>query len=340
MTDLLICSEEQQMLGDLAVRVFAGQGNSSSALAESGLLALAFSEADGGMGNGGDCSDLAIAFAAQGHAFAADPLLLQAVLGGGLIAAGAHGDRAAMISGIMTGTERVAAALLEPGCRSNVTLCETAATRTADGWRIDGCKTMVLGASESTRIVLTARIAGEGPGLALFLADPAGPGIKYRNYTLRDGTPASDLTFIGAELPAAALILGAAQAPAALDRVMALAQLCLAAEASGIAGAALSATGAYVDQRQQFGKAIGSFQVIQHRLADMAVLSDQTAALVAEAAAHGNNSKLSRGTHRIVAEMGLSVAKSAIQLHGGYGMTEDLPFGRALRRMMTIALLF
>lgn len=345
MTDILIRSDEDRLLHGMALRLFGDAQTADAEVAEAGLLALPFAESLGGLhaDDSEDRSALAVTFAAMGEADGSDHRLLQAVLGGTMAGTAPWPGREALVGAIIAGDEAVAAALHEPGARTDLDRCATRAERTASGWRIDGVKTLVIGAATATRLVLLARTgqdgADGGASLSLFLAGPDTPGIVRRDYALRDGTPASDLTFTGVELGEEALLARGGEAMAILDAGLSLLRLCLAAEASGRMRALLARCAAYTAERRQFGQPIGSFQVIQHRLADMAVAADQAEALVAAvAAAAGDRAAVVRA-HRAVAELGMTAAKQAIQLHGGAGMTEDLPLGRTLRRMMTIALL-
>lgn len=346
MVEFLARNDEQRLLDETASRVFADPRSLERNLKELGLIALPFAEGDGGLHPDGssDCTDLAIAFAAKGRAFGIDTLLLQAVLGGCIAASSATPDRADIVQGIIDGSERVAVGLHEPRARTDVYHCETRATRTADGWTIEGTKTLVIGAEGATRLIVLARIEerSEDPraGLGLFLLNLEATDVESRHYRLRDGSPASDVTLTGANIAEQAMIAGPDTAPWIIERILGLTQICLSAEASGMMQAILAGTAAYVDERQQFGQAIGSFQVIQHRLADMAILADQSSALVAKIAASSADAVAIESAYRAIADMGMTAAKSAIQLHGGYGMTEGLPYGQALRRMMTIALLF
>jgi alkylation response protein AidB-like acyl-CoA dehydrogenase len=271
-------------------------------------------------------------------------LLLQAVLGGGLVASVSSLDREDILKGIIESRERIAVGLHEPRGRADVFNCETRAARAGDGWTIDGTKTLVLGAEGASRLIVLARIEDRGDdprtGLGLFLCDAKSGNSEWRHYRLRDDTPASDVILKGVVLADEALIAGPDVVVGVLERVLAATRLCLAAEASGLMQSILSGTATYANQRQQFGQAIGAFQVIQHRLADLAVMADQSAALVSRIAKHTAIVADINTAYQSVAEMGMTAAKTAIQLHGGYGMTEDLPYGQALRRMMTIALLF
>ena len=346
MAEFLVRTDEHRLLHETVTRGFADPQQLERTLAESGLLALPFASADGGLREDGcdDLTGLAIAFAAKGAAFGIDTFLFQAVLGGGLISGTSSPDREAILQGIIEGREHIAVGIHEPRGRADVFHCETQATRTDDGWMLSGAKTLVLGAEGASRLILLARIEPSSDdrrtGLGLFQLVAKTENLEWRHYCLRDGTPASDVTLKGVVLPDEALICGPDVVVDILERTLAVTRLCLAAEASGLMQSILSGTAIYVNQRQQFGQAIGAFQVIQHRLADLAVMADQSAALVSRIAKNAADIAVINSAYHTVAEMGMTAAKTAIQLHGGYGMTEDLPYGQALRRMIAIALLF
>ena len=146
----------------------------------------------------------------------------------------------------------------------------------------------------------------------------------------------------GATLGADALLLGPGAAAEALEKVIDKARLLLAAEGTGIMRRVCLATQAYTMDRKQFGVPLASFQVLQHRMVDMQVAFDQARSLVYEAVTHDlagdaeAATRAARAAYRAVSEDGVEVGKQAIQLHGGMGMSEELPLGRALRRLLAI----
>ena len=340
MPNALTRTDEHRLLAETAARLFASTDNVASKVADAGLLALPFAEGDGGLrpDDSADGTDLAIVCAAKGHAYAEETALLQAVLGGTILAASAVGH--AMLPAIMEGRVRIATGLHEVRTRRDFVSCATRAERVGGGWKLNGVKTLALGGDAATHLLImaqTAEAAGSpAQGAAFFLLDRATPGLDVKAYALRDRTPAADLHMTNLTVGDEALILGDNHAADALGRAVNLFRLCLVAEAAGLMGAAVEATVRYTDDRQQFGKPIGSFQVVQHKLSDMAVAADQAIALVARAMRDTSDGTAIASAHRAVAELGMTTLKAAIQLHGGYGMTEDLPYGQALRRMMVI----
>lgn len=335
MLEGLTHGDEGRLLAETAMRVFALAGDPYARVAEAGLLALPFRESEGGFrpDAGHDLSSLAIAFAAKGAQFAVEDSLLRVTLAGTLLAA-ASPD---VVEQLVSGTMRPAAALHEPGGRSGLVRCSTVGARTDDGWLVTGTKTLSLGAGDATHFLV---LASTEDGRAIFLVDGSTPGIAVRQYGLRDGSTAADISLQACALPERARVLVGEAAEATLDEAIGAARVALTAEAAGMMRAAVERTVAYTSEREQFGKPIGTFQVLQHRMADMAIAADQAAAMAVMIAHDGSDREKVAQISKAVAELGISTFKSCIQLHGGYGMTEDLPFGLGLRRMLTIALLF
>jgi alkylation response protein AidB-like acyl-CoA dehydrogenase len=349
MVEALFRSDEQRLLADTASRLFAEPGDLAQKVAEAGLLALPFAESDGGFRPDGsvDGDALATVFAAKGMAYAVETSLLQAALGGTILAASQAPQARALLADIIDGRALIGTGLHEAGMHRNILRCATRAERIATGWRLDGVKTLVLGGDQATHLLVLARIAGhaEGPArdigqIGLFLLDRSAAGIDVRGYQLRDRTQAMDLHLAGVVVGEGSLVARGDSAAKAIGEATALVRLCLAAEAAGLMRSAVEGTIRYTAQREQFGKPIAAFQVIQHRLADMAVAADQAAAVVSRMARDVSNTAEIGKLHGAVAELGMTTLKAAIQLHGGYGITEDLPYGQALRRMMAIGMLF
>lgn len=186
-----------------------------------------------------------------------------------------------------------------------------------------------------------ARIVLALPGATL-VVDPALPGVDCHRTRALDGVMRSNLTFAGLRLVPDAVLATGAAAAAVLDRAVVAHATLITAECSGLAARQFTDTLAYLNQREQFGQAIGRFQAIQHRMADMFIALEElrSLALVAVRAAEANEAP-SRALSQAVSgavDRALHVAKEAIQLHGGVGMTEDLPLGAGLRRVKLLQL--
>ena len=318
-------------------------------MAEAGWLMLPFAETDGGLqpegqSGLGDCVSL---FEVLGEGLVVEPVLGSTILAGGLIAASADSQqRSDLIEGIVAGGAPIGVALHEPRARHDIWYCEARASKSGDGWTLSGHKSLAHGAAAAEHIIVLARIEGEpgsgGAGRGLFLVPADGAGVTVTPYRLRDDHWAADVALDQAAVGADALLLGTGAAAEALQKVIDKARLLLAAEGTGIMRRLCLATQAYTVDRKQFGVALASFQVLQHRMVDMSVAFDQARSLVYEAVTHDlagdaeAMTRAARAAYRAVSEDGVEVGKQAIQLHGGMGMSEELPLGRALRRLLAI----
>lgn len=307
-------------------------------MCELGWPGLATPEATGGQG--GNAIDLVLLCEALGHGPVLEPYLTNLLAGQILV----HCETPAATSSrqyLMAGKQRLSTALYEPGARFSLECAGTRADRSEGGWSISGHKTAVLYAQVSDKLVVAAGLA-EG-SLGLFLVDTGARGIKIYPYPTLDGQLAAEVVFdrVPAEDclasgPAAAVILHSA-----LDTML----IGLSAEALGAMEAALEMTVDYCKQRQQFGKAIGKFQAIQHKLADMFILCQGVRSLLYAAAS--KQTENSPDAHTLVAALkarvadsGRQLAEQAVQLHGGIGFTEELRLSRYYKRLVCIATLY
>lgn len=322
-------------------------------ISELGWLMLPFSEDYGGLRGSGEtgAGDMVVLFEALGPGLMVEPIAASAILAGSLIY---DSPRAQMhqseIAEIASGSMRAAPALHEARARHDLTYCETTAEKTGDGWVLNGAKTMALGAPSAHRIVVLARVEGSpgdgASGLGLFAVSADTPGVSITPYRLRDDHWAADVELHQASVPDDAMLAGPSEADRVLATALAKARLCLCAESVGLTQRALEATIAYVKDRRQFGQPIGTFQVVQHYLVEMSNALEQARSLLygaAAAAEHRWTADAQRLVNRaleVSTRAGVKIAKGAIQLHGGMGVSEEMPLGRILRRQMAISLLF
>ncbi|MFE3198747.1 acyl-CoA dehydrogenase family protein [Embleya sp. NPDC059237] len=327
---------------------------------QTGLAGLAIPEQYGGVGFG--FTELVVALEEMGRALFPSPFLASSVLTAyALVHAGDEAARAEYLPGLAAGETLGALALAEPG-RRDVRAVEMAARADGDGdgWRLDGVKTHVIDGLIADLIVVGARVEGGsaatpykggggrrvGGDLALFAVERDAAGLTRTALPTLDQTrKQARLTF--ADTPAR--LLGAVGADAALERVLALAEIAVAAEAVGGAGRCLEATVEYTKGRVQFGRPIGSFQAIKHRCADLYVEVETArsalyyaawAATEAEAAGLGSPGELA-----VMAPLAMTTATAAyrhvaeemIQLHGGVGFTWEYDCHLYLKRAITSA---
>lgn len=303
-----------------------------------GVLAAAIPEEHGGLGGG--AVETMIVMEALGGALVFEPYLETIVMAGGLLRRlpGARAD--ALLASIAAGEALAAPALWEAEGRHEVALVQTRAEREAAGWRLDGRKSVVVGAPDADMLIVSARSAGEArdpDGISLFLLDPATAGLSQHRFRLIDERPAADLILDGVLLPDDALLGVAGAAWPIVEQVMDEAVAALCAEAAGIMRRMLDDTIDYTSQRQQFGQPLAAFQVLQHRMVDMYMavemaVSASYLATLKLAEPRKERVKAVAAAKAVVADSIRFVAQNAVQLHGAMGMTEELAVGHYFKR--------
>lgn len=306
-------------------------------LADLGVLGAALPEPVGG--SGGGAIETMIVMEELGQALVIEPYLEAVVLAAGLLARiGCH--RANAMAAAIAGGETVATlAWSEPATRFGFDRASTKAQRTGQGWSLDGHKSMVIAAPWATFFLVTAQIECEGVGL--FLVERDAPGLEIKSYPTIDGRRAADLHFDVMQLGRDALIAEPGIARPLLRRLGDEAIAAQAAEAVGVMRRMHDETVDYSRQRKQFGQNIGSFQVIQHRLVDMYLQIEMAVSASYRATLSLDLPEIERSRAASTAKVTIAeacrfVGQNAVQLHGGIGMTEELPLGSYFKRATTI----
>lgn len=313
------------------------------------LLRAALPEAQGGLGLG-LAAHLAI-METLGASLAAQPYLATMVVGAGLLQRHPSAASDALLAQVVEGRAVLAFAHSEPESRHSRVLVQTRVTREAHGWRLDGRKAVVHAGPWASHFIVSARSDGAPDaeqGLSLLLVPRDTQGLGLRGYPLRDGDRAAELSFDDVRLPASALLGDAGTALPQIEQALDEATLAVCAESLGVLRRLLRDTLDYVRQRKQFGATLSSFQVVQHRLADMHMALEQAIALtghVGEQLAGGGVSPKERARAVSSAKVAAgkackAVGQGAVQLHGGMGMTEELAVGHYMRRATLIESLF
>jgi butyryl-CoA dehydrogenase len=226
-------------------------------------------------------------------------------------------------------------ALTEPGAGSDPGSIATRAERDGDGWSLTGSKIFItLGTWAGLALVF----ARTGEGLTCFLVPTDTPGFSAHQIKGKLGLRAQDtgeLTLDGVRVPAANVLgeegAGLKVALSALDN----GRISLAAGCVGIGQGCLEACLSYTKEREQFGRAIASFQLVQELLAEIAVETEAArlltwkAAMAADAGArHTLESSIAK---YYASEAAVRAANAAVQVHGGYGYIDEYPVGKYLR---------
>ncbi|WGM45931.1 Crotonobetainyl-CoA reductase [Brevundimonas sp. NIBR10] len=342
-------TEDRQMLADTLNRYLADRypierrndaafgpiGYSAgtwSDLAELGVIGALFDEASGGFGGQG--FDLMVVFEALGRALVVEPFL--GTLMAGRVLAGA-GGRQDLLARVIAGEVLIAFAHEDARDADGLASVLTATPGDA-GWSLTGAKGVVLHAGAADLLVVPAVLPGAAePSLFLVPADAAG--LTVRGYSLVDGGRAAEVGFDRVSVGPDALI--AREGAALIAGATAAGLLALSAEALGAMETARAATVDYLQTRVQFGAPIGRFQALQHRMATVLLEIEQARSAVINAAAALEGPALARdraasAAKYTVGRTGALVAEEAIQLHGGIGMTWELPLPHFAKRLIMI----
>jgi alkylation response protein AidB-like acyl-CoA dehydrogenase len=358
-------TEEQQMLADSVERfleknyshelrrdMIANRQAMSEEVwqgfASLGLLGVPFSEESGGFGGGG--VETMLVMQAMGRHLVLEPYLSTVVLAGSLVdLGGADWQKKILLPGIVGGSMLLAFAHAEQGARYDRGHVATRAQPDGNNWVIDGKKTLVLHGPIAEKLIVSARTEGDSgdrDGVTLFIVECDDENLGGQEYPLFDGSRALDLQLddvrVGPESVIGTLNGAMPLIEAAVDR--AIAALC--AEAVGAMETLHAMTLEYLKTRQQFGVPIGRFQALQHRAVDMLINLEEARSMALLASGKVDSDDVFERRRAVTAgkaligTAGRYVGQQAIQLHGGMGMTDELPVGAYVKRLAAIDVLF
>ena len=318
-----------------------------SAFAELGLCAAPFQESSGGLG-GGPLATM-IVMREFGRNLVVEPFLETVVLAGGLIEdVGSQAQHDAFLPQIMAGESIWALAWAEGRSRYDLNNVATTARRQGEVYVLNGTKATVIGAPWADKLIVSARTSGEPrdrSGVSLFVVDRQSANLHLQSFKTIDGRRAAEITLMNVQVPASQLLGTEGEGVATLEacRDRAIAALC--AEAVGAMSELNSVTLEYAKTRKQFGVALGTFQVLQHRMVDMFIALEEAISLTQHlnlslVANEPNGSKLASGAKTKVGYAARFIAEQAIQLHGGMGMSDELSVGHYFKRIASINVQF
>jgi acyl-CoA dehydrogenase len=312
-----------------------------SELAKAGLLGVGYPESVGG--GGGDVT----------HGLCAgEELVLAGKSVGTVVGLGSHGialppiirfgtpeQIERFVKPALTGEKISALAITEPGGGSDVANLKTRAVRNGDSYVLDGAKTFITSGVRADIVTVAVRTGGTGHGgISLIVVERGTPGFTVSKKLKKTGWWASDtaeLSFESCRVPAANLV---GEENAGFYAIMAnfvTERLFLAGQCVAIAELAYRESVAYARERNAFGKSLTGFQVIRHKLADMATRIAAARALTGEVA-----TRLLRGdaapqfaamAKNTSTDMCSFVVDQAVQIHGGYGYMRELVVERLFR---------
>lgn len=303
-----------------------------------GILGAALPERVGGSG-GGPVEVMVIA-ESLGHALVVEPYVDTAVVAAGLLLRAGGQAATQVVERIAAGQAVVGLAAAEEQSGDRWLDVATTAHRDGTGWTLSGAKMMVLGAPIATHLVITARTE---KGVSLFLAEVAAVerGLEMHAFRTVDDRRAADLVLDDLRLPDDALLGEEGQAWPSLAQARDEGAAAVCAEAVGAMRRVVADTVDYAKQRHQFGQPIGSFQALQHRMVDMHMELEQSAAAVYLATLNlgADPATRARAVSAAKATIGRAarfVGQNAVQLHGGMGMTEELAIGHYFKRLTAV----
>jgi alkylation response protein AidB-like acyl-CoA dehydrogenase len=308
---------------------------------ELGILGAPFSEELGGLGGG--AIENMIVMEEFGKALVVEPYLGTVVIGGGFMKHSGYAGAADIIGGIIEGKVIIAFAYAEPQGRYTWSDLKTTAKKEGSGYVLNGHKAVVIGAPWATHLIVTARTSGgqrDEAGVSVFIVDKNAKGVVTRDYPTVDGQRASEVFFENVSVGADALIGVEGAGLPLVNKVLDEAAAASCAEAVGAMRKLHAGTLDYARQRKQFGVAIASFQVLQHRMVDMFMNVEQSVSMTYMATIKlSDDAERAKAVSAAKVQIGKAckfVGQNAIQIHGGMGMTDELAIGHYFKRATMI----
>lgn len=353
----LVLNEEQVMLKDAAAGFLAEKSTVAhlrdlrdknnergfsddvwAEMAQMGWAGIAIAEEFGGLGYG--YTGLGLVLEQVGRNLSASPLQSTVLIGATLIAQlGSAQHKEQFLPAIAAGEKLVTLALQEGKHHAPE---QTAMSARADGdhYVLNGSKVLVLDATVADTFIVVARTTGEAgdtDGLSAFLVGQGADGLTVEARQLVDSRDVGALSLDNVRVPVANLLGSAGDAWEGLNRSLDIANIGLAAELLGLSMEAFERTVAYLKERKQFGRVIGSFQGLQHRCAELFAELELARSIVLQSlhAVDEGEQQLSLAASAAKAklcEVAQRASNEAIQMHGGIGMTDEHEIGFFIKR--------
>ncbi len=307
-------------------------------MAAMGWAGIAIPEEFGGLGYG--YTGLGLLLEQAGRNLSASPLQSTVLVAATLIdQLGSNQQKERLLAGIAGGEKLITLALQE-GAHHAPQQISTSARRDGDTWVINGSKLMVLDASSAQTFIVIARTGGDPGderGLSALLVDAGSAGLAVSARSMVDSRNTGALALQDVRVPTANLLGDEGDAWAGLSRTLDIANIGLAAELLGLSAEAFERTVAYLKERKQFGQAIGSFQGLQHRAAELYAELELARSIVLQAlqaidAGAVDLALLASAAKAKLCEVAQRASNEAIQMHGGIGMTDEYEIGFFIKR--------
>ena len=301
--------------------------------AEMGLMGAAFPEEYDGFG--GSAADMLVLMEEFGAALVVEPFLPTVVLCGQILRQ-IGGDHAkAIIPEIISGEMIIGFGYAEPRSRYCLHHVEATAKKDGDEYLLSGRKAVVLAAPIANKIIISARTSGkprDQDGISLFLIDRDTAGLSIEGYPTINGHLAGEVHLDNVRVKSSSLLGDEGKAFPVIEHTIDNAIIATSAEAIGLCKKMSALTNEYARQREQFGVPISKFQVLQHNMVDMFIHTEEMVSMaymaVMKSDTPGSNTKKAASAAKV--QLGKSckfVGETAVQIHGGMGITEEMAIG-------------
>ena len=314
-------------------------------MAGMGWAGIAIDEAYGGLGYG--YTGLGVVLEQAGRHLSASPLESTVLVGATVLAQlASEGQKETWLPAIAAGERIVTLALQE---RRHHAPLETAtkATRVDDHYVLDGSKCLVLDAHVADAFIVVARLGGhhaDHHGLSAFLVEADSDGLHVERRSFVDSRNTGTLVLRDVRVPASHCLGAPGEAWEGLERALDIINIGLSAVLLGVATEAFERTVAYLQERKQFGRVIGSFQGLQHRAAVLFAELELARSVVLDglrAIDAGEELGLCASAAKAkLCEVAELATNEGIQMHGGIGMTDEHEIGFFIKRARVLQHLF
>lgn len=317
-------------------------------MAELGWLGATLPEEYGGIGGGP--VEAMVLMEGFGRGLVVEPYYATAVMGGNLILQGGSDEqKAALLPDMAEGKLMLSFGYAERQSRYDLFDVESTAKKSGSGYILNGHKGVVIHGGSADKIIVSARTAGatrDTDGITLFIVDAKANGVSVRDYQTIDGLRAAEVGLENVEVGADAVLGEVDGGLALMNDVARRSMAALSAEAVGIMDTMQTLTNDYLQTREQFGRPIGKFQVLQHRMVDILIGCEESRSSMLVATLRLDDEDETRREKAVsaakvkIGQSGQFIGENSIQLHGGMGMTDEMQIGHYFKRLAMIDVMF
>jgi hypothetical protein len=303
-----------------------------------GFAGLLVPEEFGGSALG--CVEAGVVMEEIGRTLLPSPFLATSVLAASALSRGGNAAQKSEHLPKLSAGKLLASLAVDEGPKHRPLQTSLQAVRSGNGFRLTGAKALVVDGHVADLLIVAARTGGsarERTGLTLFLVDPKTKGIAIERTVMVDAHIAARVDFDNVAVNADGVLGEVDQGAQLLEAVLDIGRGAVASEMVGLSEEVFGRTVAYLKERKQFGKAIGEFQALQHRAAQLYIEIEITRAAVlkAQQALDADVAKASAAVAVAKARAGTTATRAVqegVQMHGGMGMTDQFDIGFFMKR--------